>query len=96
MTATFDVEKKKRQKVVNDGEKDAYYGSTNQVPSALNFSLTHSNVYGGMGKAKLSLSEYYTQFNGINFFNQIPMLVVTAVSIFFAVFVAIFTRNARE
>jgi hypothetical protein len=26
-------------------------------------------------KAKL---EYYTQFNGINFFNQIPMLVVTA------------------
>ena len=38
---------KKRQKVVNDGEKDAYYGSTNQVPSALNFSLTHSNVGGG-------------------------------------------------
>lgn len=26
------------------------------------------------------LSEYYTQFNGINFFNQIPMLVVTAYS----------------
>lgn len=30
-------------------------------------------------KAKLEL-EYYTQFNGINFFNQIPMLVVTAFS----------------
>lgn len=28
-------------------------------------------------KAKLEL-EYYTQFNGINFFNQIPMLVVMA------------------
>jgi hypothetical protein len=23
--------------------------------------------------------EYYTQFNGINFFNQIPLMVVTAV-----------------
>lgn len=59
-------------------------------PLSIFLSLTRMSVLLAE-EGKLSLSEYYTQFNGINFFNQIPMLVVTAASIFFAVFVAIFT-----
>ncbi|CRK87944.1 CLUMA_CG001730, isoform A [Clunio marinus] len=51
---------------------EAGYGATNQVPSYnAPSSQARSSTFLKEGKSKL---KYYTQFNGINFFNQIPLL----------------------